>query len=109
MSLHRLVWCVAALLCVAEVSVAQESFVVIHATLHQSDGSVIKNATVEVVSGKIRSIEAGKRPAQGVAKIIDAEGGALTQGLSIVGVPIGLVEVEMESSSVDHRLSLIHI
>ena len=77
-------------------------YAIVHAELHAGDGEVLKDATIEIAQGKVTKISKG-RVASGyrAEQIIDAQGHPVTPGLTVVGSPLGLVEIELEDSTDD--------
>ncbi len=78
------------------------TYAIVHAELHNGDGEVLRDATIEIRDGRISKVEVGGAPS-GYApeQVIDAKGHPVTPGLTVVGSPIGLVEIEAESSTDD--------
>jgi imidazolonepropionase-like amidohydrolase len=70
------------------------------ATLWAGDGQIIEDATV-VVSGERISVAAKAAPVPSGARVVQAHGLILTPGWVAVETPLGLVEIELERSTVD--------
>ncbi|MCA9580474.1 MAG: amidohydrolase family protein [Myxococcales bacterium] len=75
------------------------SVAIIHGTVHLSTGEVLKDASVVTENGRIRAIGQGVSIADD-AEVIDAGGAIVTAGPIAVNAPLGLVEVELEASTV---------
>ncbi len=79
-----------------------ESIALTGATVHVKPGTTIDNATVVIDGNKITAVGAGVAIPSG-AKVIDAKGKVITAGLIEGLSSVGLVGIELESSSVDGR------
>lgn len=78
---------------------------IIHAKVEVGDGTTLEDATIVLKDGKIASLRA-KANGAGVpagAAVFDARGHVVTPGLIAADTPIGLVEIEAESSTDDRR------
>ncbi|HBQ15487.1 MAG TPA: hypothetical protein DEF51_31660, partial [Myxococcales bacterium] len=69
-------------------------------TLMPGDGPSIENATVVIRDGRVLSVSAGGAVPAG-AEEIDCRGAVITPGFVGTQVPMGLVEIELEPSTVD--------
>lgn len=79
------------------------SVYIVGGELHVGDGTVVKNATIEVRNGRIRSVAAGgAAPAN--AQTINATGKWITPGLIAADTGLGLTEIELEPSTRDDSL-----
>ncbi len=73
-----------------------------HATIWTGDGEVIEDGVLVVADERISSLsKAGPIPAG--AEIIEARGATITPGWVATETPLGLVEIELEPSTVDAR------
>ena len=72
------------------------------ATVHLGNGEVIQDATVVIAGGKIQQIGKGLA-APGGATLLPAKGMVITPGLVDALTSIGLVEVDLESSTRSDR------
>ncbi len=75
-------------------------FAITGARLRTGDGPALENATVVVRGERIVSVGAGAAAPSG-ATVLDASGLTLTAGLISLMTPIGLAEIELESSTRD--------
>lgn len=74
-----------------------------HVRVEVGDGTVLENATVVVEKDRVVSV--GQGPAPAGATVIDGTGKTLTPGFIDAASPLGLVEIDLEPSSVDDSLS----
>lgn len=74
--------------------------VIIGAKAYLGKGKYMEDATLVLRKGKIRSIKKSAKPAEG-ARVIHADGKIVTVGLTATDSPLGLVEIEAESSTDD--------
>lgn len=71
-------------------------------TVHVGDGTVIENAVIEVRDARIVSVgPAGTTTPPSGANVVKLDGATVTPGLIAASTPLGLVEIGMESSTVD--------
>ncbi|MEP7125358.1 MAG: amidohydrolase family protein [Byssovorax sp.] len=76
------------------------------ATVHLGNGEVIQDATVVIANGKITQLGKGLA-APGGATLLPAKGMVITPGLVDALTSIGLIEVDLESSTrSDHQLAV---
>ncbi len=68
--------------------------------LHVGDGTVVKNAVIEIRDGKILSVQAGGAAPAG-SQILDASGKWVTPGLIAADTGLGLTEIDLEPSTRD--------
>src|SRR4051812_15769037 len=68
------------------------------ATVHLGNGEVIQDATVVIVGGKITQLGKGLA-APGGATLLPAKGMVITPGLVDALTSVGLIEVDLESST----------
>lgn len=73
-----------------------------HVRVEVGDGTVLENATVVIEKDRVVSV--GQGPAPAGATVIDGTGKTLTPGFIDAASPLGLVEVDLEPSSVDESL-----
>jgi imidazolonepropionase-like amidohydrolase len=73
------------------------------ATVHTGDGPPLRDATLVIQGAKIASVAAGAKPPDG-AMVIDASGKVVTPGLVAISTRVGVVDVELEPSSVEATL-----
>ncbi|MCH9687794.1 MAG: amidohydrolase family protein [Deltaproteobacteria bacterium] len=80
-----------------------DSLFLVGAQVHVGDGTVIEGGVVEVRGSRIVAVDGAERAARlpANAQVVDLGGRRLTPGLVAASTPIGLVEVGMESSTVD--------
>jgi imidazolonepropionase-like amidohydrolase len=88
---------------------AAPGYAIVHAKAHTISKGVIEDATIVIKDGRIAAIGKGLKPPAGV-EVIDAKGRAVTPGLFDALGTIGIIEVELEDSTVDdengdHRYS----
>lgn len=81
---------------------AATSYAVVHAKAHTIAKGVIEDATIVIKDGRIAAIGKGLAAPAG-AEVIDAKGRAVTPGLFDALGSIGIVEVELEDSTVDQE------
>lgn len=86
----------------ALVSLLLSAVAFVHVRVEVGDGTVLENATVVVE--KDRVVFVGQGPAPAGASVIDGTGKTLTPGFIDAASPLGLVEVDLEPSSVDESL-----
>lgn len=81
-------------------TVAGQSTFIVGGELHVGDGTVVKNAVIEVRDGRIRRVStaAGAPP---TGNVIDATGKWITPGLIAADTGLGLTEIELEPSTRD--------
>jgi imidazolonepropionase-like amidohydrolase len=99
MSLRTSIAAIAALVVVAPASAAP-SYAIVNATAHTISKGVIADATIVVRDGRIVAIGKGLKAPAG-AEVIDAKGRHVTPGMFDALGTIGIVEVELEDSTVD--------
>jgi imidazolonepropionase-like amidohydrolase len=75
--------------------------VIRHAKLHVGDGTVVDDATIVISDGVVKSVGTGEIAAPAGATEIDAAGRPVTPGFIAIDTNLGLVEIEMEGSTVD--------
>jgi imidazolonepropionase-like amidohydrolase len=83
----------------ARLGPAEKSFAIRGATVVAAPGQMVKNATVVVQNGRIVSVGTGAPPAG--MPVIDGTGKVVTAGLVDASSRLGMVEVELEASTVD--------
>ena len=88
---------------------AAPSYAIVNATAHTISKGVIADATIVIKDGRIAAIGKGLKAPAGV-EVIDAKGRHVTPGMFDALGTIGIVEVELEDSTVDtdngdHRYS----
>lgn len=71
------------------------------AQIHVGDGTVIDQGVVEIRGGRIVSVGPGPVSDSPTATVVDLAGKRLTPGFIAAAVPLGLVEIEQESATVD--------
>jgi imidazolonepropionase-like amidohydrolase len=81
---------------------AQRDLAIVGARVHTAPGTVIENATIVVRDGRVRAIGSGVAVPAG-AQRIDATGKVVTAGLIDSSTRMGLVEVDLEESTVAGR------
>lgn len=102
MSAPRLVALVAALALGAAASVPAAELVIQNATVHTVDArGTLQRADVRVTDGRIAEVGAGLAPGAG-ATIVDGTGKVLTPGLFGGVTALGVEEVSLEPTTVDH-------
>jgi imidazolonepropionase-like amidohydrolase len=79
---------------------AAPSHAIVHATAHTISKGVIQDATIVIANGRIVAIGEGLKVPAG-AEVIDAKGRPVTPGLFDAFGSLGVVEVELEDSTVD--------
>lgn len=79
---------------------AQQDLAIVGARVHVEPGTVIENATIVVRGGRVRAVGASVPVPAGVRRI-DATGKVVTAGLIDASTRLGLVEVDLEASTVD--------
>lgn len=80
----------------------QQDFAIVGARVYTEPGAVIENATIVVRDGRVRAIGPSVPVPAGVRRI-DATGKVVTAGLIDSSTRMGLVEVDLEESTVDGR------
>lgn len=98
-------WCVALAVTMAAAPglaqpAAAPTTALVGGTLMPGDGPTIENATVVIRDGRVLSVSAGGAVPAG-AEEIDCRGAVITPGFVGTQVPMGLVEIELEPSTVD--------
>jgi imidazolonepropionase-like amidohydrolase len=91
---------VAALGATAPSALAQEARAWVGATVWLGDGQVLEDATLVVTGERITALGKGVAPPAG-AQVTQAHGFILTPGWVAVETPLGMVEIELESGTVD--------
>ncbi len=76
---------------------------VVGATVYKGEGPPIHGATVVIDGPRILSVGTKARPPEG-ARVIDARGLVITPGLVAVGTRVGMLDVELEPTSVEGTL-----
>lgn len=99
MSLRTRIATFAALVVVGPASAAP-SYAIVNATAHTISKGVIADATIVIRDGRIVAIGKGLKAPAG-AEVIDAKGRHVTPGMFDALGTIGIVEVELEDSTVD--------
>jgi imidazolonepropionase-like amidohydrolase len=79
---------------------AAASHAIVHATAHTITKGVIEDATIVIRDGRIAAIGKGLAPPAG-ATVVDAKGRPVTPGLFDALGALGVLEVELEDSTVD--------
>ena len=97
---------VAAVLLATAGGAAAEPIAIVGAKVHVRPGQVIDGATVIVDGGKVTAVGAGIAAPAG-AKVIDGTGKVVTAGFIEALSGVGMVGVDLESSSVDGRFGAI--
>jgi len=82
---------------------AKGSTFLVGARIHVGDGNVIDEGVIEIRGARIVSIGGPERGSSlpSEATIIDLHGKRITPGLIAAATPLGLVEIDLESSTVD--------
>ena len=80
----------------------QAILAIVGATVHTGTGEVIEDGTVIIAQGKIREIGKGIAAPSG-AQVIAAKGNVVTPGFTDVLTSVGLVEIDLEKETHDHR------
>jgi imidazolonepropionase-like amidohydrolase len=75
--------------------------VIRHAKLHVGDGTSVDDATIVIADGLVKSVGRGDVASPAGAIEIDAAGRPVTPGFIAIDTSLGLVEIEMEGSTVD--------
>lgn len=98
----RLCYALLALLLVSPPAWARKTkdTVIVGAKAYLGQGEYMDDATLVLRDGKIRSIKKGGKPAKG-DQVIQANGKIVTVGLTATDSPLGLVEIQAESSTDD--------
>jgi imidazolonepropionase-like amidohydrolase len=84
------------------VPAAAETIAIVDATVYTRPDAKLDKATVVIADGKITAVAAGAAVPSG-ARRIDGRGKVVTAGLVDASSALGLVEVDLEPSSVDGR------
>lgn len=80
---------------------------IVGAKAYLGEGKYIDNATIVLRKGEIYKIKEGADPYKD-SQVIHAEGRMVTAGLIAAETPLGLMEIEAESSTVDHARTDTH-
>jgi imidazolonepropionase-like amidohydrolase len=95
-----------ALICIAALTMASpalaQSIAIENATVWTAPGKQLDNATVVIANGTITAVGAGAATPAGATRI-DGKGKIVTAGFIDGLTQVGLVEVDLEASSVDGR------
>ena len=105
---RRLVWAALVSGCLSAAAAPElkaQSFAIVGATVHTVVGEPIENGTVIVRGGVVASVGVNLPVPADDFGIFDATGKVLTPGFFDAGTQIGLVEIGLESTTVDFRLT----
>lgn len=91
-----------AMVAVAAGGAAAQTIAITGATVHGRGGAKLEGATVVIRDGKIAEVGAGVAAPAG-AKVIDGAGKVVAPGFVEAFSQLGLIEIELEASSVDGR------
>lgn len=100
MSLRASIAAIAALVVVGAPASAATTYAIVNATAHTISKGVITDATIVIKDGRIAALGKGLKAPAG-AEVLDAKGRHVTPGMFDAFGSLGIVEVELEDSTVD--------